>query len=524
MIGVRRPAQKRRKGKGLLIAVGVLVALFFLLPVLGASMLLMVIPTTTTTVLAQCSGSSTSYAPVSGDVRIPMTSDYEVGSGFGMRFHPIYHYTRMHNGVDISLRPSYGPIVAAMGGTITRASDNGQAGLNVDIDHGNGVETRYMHLSRIDVTVGQRVTAGQQLGLEGSTGASTAPHLHWSVRVNGAYVDPVAWASQHGIKVNGKLADGLPAASSTGSSSSSSLPTADTLAAPTSPVAGYSGEQLTNAAAVIKAGRDLGLDDWTITVGVMTAMGESSLKNLDRGDAVGPDSRGLFQQRDNGAWGSYADRMNPYTAATNFFRALTQVKDYRTLQPTIAAHKTQINADPWHYETYWDSATAVVAALTNNPGLASSLANYGTGCDSTLSAQAGIGVPGLSTNCAPTGLPAESGLQSTALNYLRCTATAFPSTFTYGGYRASAIDKQGHPAGLAIDVMVPNYHSSDGIAKGQQAAQWTIDNYQALNVKYLIWRQQQWTPSGGWKSMADRGSDTQNHMDHVHVTLNPPNS
>ena len=72
--------------------------------------------------------------------------------------------------------------------------------------------------------------------------------------------------------------------------------------------------------------------------------------------------------------------------------------------------------------------------------------------------------------------------------------------------------------------MVPNYHSSDGIAKGQQAAQWTIDNYQALNVKYLIWRQQQWTPSGGWKSMADRGSDTQNHMDHVHVTLNPPNS
>jgi hypothetical protein len=101
----------------------------------------------------------------------------------------------------------------------------------------------------------------------------------------------------------------------------------------------------------------------------MTAMGESSLRVLDRGDAVGPDSRGLFQQRDNGAWGSYADRMDPITSATNFFRALQEVRDWRSLRPTIAAHRTQRNADPEHYERYWEPAVAVVSALAGRPVL-----------------------------------------------------------------------------------------------------------------------------------------------------------
>jgi hypothetical protein len=101
----------------------------------------------------------------------------------------------------------------------------------------------------------------------------------------------------------------------------------------------------------------------------MTAMGESSLRVLDRGDAVGPDSRGLFQQRDNGAWGSYADRMDPATSATNFFRALQGVPDWRSLPPTIAAHRTQRNADPYHYERWWDDAVEVVSALAGRPVL-----------------------------------------------------------------------------------------------------------------------------------------------------------
>ncbi len=135
---------------------------------------------------------------------------------------------------------------------------------------------------------------------------------------------------------------------------------------PEGPAAGFSVEQLANAAAIVEAGRTLGVDARGQAIGVMTAMGESSLLVLDHGDAVGPDSRGLFQQRDNGAWGSYADRMDPAISATNFFRALLRVPDWQTLPPTIAAHRTQHNADPYHYTRWWDAAVQVLTVLTGS--------------------------------------------------------------------------------------------------------------------------------------------------------------
>ncbi|WP_380169631.1 M23 family metallopeptidase [Jannaschia sp. R86511] len=139
---------------------------------------------------------------------------------------------------------------------------------------------------------------------------------------------------------------------------------------PVGEVAGYDAEQLSNAAAIINAGGALGVPARAQLIAVMTAMGESGLRVLDYGDGVGPDSRGLFQQRDNGAWGSYADRMDPTTSATNFYRALLAIDGWDSLAPTLAAHKTQRNADPYHYERYWPAALEVVAALagtTNVP-------------------------------------------------------------------------------------------------------------------------------------------------------------
>lgn len=129
-------------------------------------------------------------------------------------------------------------------------------------------------------------------------------------------------------------------------------------------VAGYAGEQLTNAAVIIATGADLGVPARGQVIAVMTAMGESSLRVVDRGDTVGPDSRGLFQQRDNGAWGSYADRMNPATSAAMFYRALLAVPGWEGLEPTAAAHAVQRNADPDYYTRYWPPALEVVAALT----------------------------------------------------------------------------------------------------------------------------------------------------------------
>jgi surface antigen len=129
-------------------------------------------------------------------------------------------------------------------------------------------------------------------------------------------------------------------------------------------VAGYSGQQLVNAAIIVNAGKALNLPLKGQIIAVMTAMGESGLRVLNHGDTAGPDSRGLFQQRDNGAWGTHQDRMNPTTSATNFMKALQKVQGWEQLEPTLAAHKAQRNADPYHYEKHWPAAVSVVSAVT----------------------------------------------------------------------------------------------------------------------------------------------------------------
>lgn len=139
-------------------------------------------------------------------------------------------------------------------------------------------------------------------------------------------------------------------------------------AAQHAPIDGYSGEQLQNAAYIMNAAEALGLSQQGQVIGVMTAMGESSLQVLDRGDTAGPDSRGLFQQRGNGAWGSYEDRMDPTISATNFFKALQKVDGWEDLEPTIAIHRVQINQDPFHYRKFQSAAQDVVTQLSGGSG------------------------------------------------------------------------------------------------------------------------------------------------------------
>lgn len=130
-------------------------------------------------------------------------------------------------------------------------------------------------------------------------------------------------------------------------------------------VEGYTEEQLKNAAAIMGAGKALDLSVKGQMISVMVSLGESGLRVLDHGDGPGPDSRGLFQQRDNGAWGSYADRMDPATSATNFIKALQAVEGWELLEPTIAGNKVQRNADPYHYQKYWPEAIKLVQALSD---------------------------------------------------------------------------------------------------------------------------------------------------------------
>jgi len=159
---------------------------------------------------------------------------------------------------------------------------------------------------------------------------------------------------------------------------------------PPGTVAGYSGAQLQNAALVMHAAQVKGLDVHAQTLGVMTAMAESSLQVLDHGDPAGPDSRGLFQQRGNGAWGSLADRMNPTISATNFYTALAGVPGWESLPPTIAAHRVQANADPYYYAPFWDPAVQVVQALGGSTVHAPAAAGDGGGGSSTCGVSAAI--------------------------------------------------------------------------------------------------------------------------------------
>ena len=112
-----------------------------------------------------------------------------VSSAYGWRSDPFRGHSKFHGGIDLATR--YGTQVpAAAAGTVVAAEDQGGYGLTVLIRHHNGYESRYAHLSSLDVKAGDTVTQGQQVGRVGSTGRSTGPHLHFEVTQAGRRVDP----------------------------------------------------------------------------------------------------------------------------------------------------------------------------------------------------------------------------------------------------------------------------------------------------------------------------------------------
>lgn len=118
-----------------------------------------------------------------------------ISSTFGTRWHPLLGGYRFHAGIDL-VASAGTQILATSPGVITEAGWSGGYGYCVAVDHGNGYHTLYGHLSRVDVIAGQKVTSGQRLGLVGSTGRSTGPHLHYEVRINGRPVDPRPYMNQ----------------------------------------------------------------------------------------------------------------------------------------------------------------------------------------------------------------------------------------------------------------------------------------------------------------------------------------
>ena len=114
----------------------------------------------------------------------------QTASGYGTRIDPIYKTVKFHSGMDFSANVGT-PVYATGNGVVRKAGWEGLYGNCIQIDHGFGYVTRYAHLSKIDVRVGQKVVRGETIGKVGSTGKSTGPHLHYEVHVKGQIVNPV---------------------------------------------------------------------------------------------------------------------------------------------------------------------------------------------------------------------------------------------------------------------------------------------------------------------------------------------
>src|ERR1035437_2152087 len=149
-----------------------------------------------------CAGSTAA----SGAWRPPFQQGYVLPSGFGMRFDPISHQWKLQTGQDLVSQPGPGPVVAAAGGKVLSAGTIAGYGNAVVLEHSGGVRTLYGHLASIDpkITSGSAVAAGQVLGVEGSSGATTGNCLPFEVIVDAKPTDRVRFMLSHGAPLNGK--------------------------------------------------------------------------------------------------------------------------------------------------------------------------------------------------------------------------------------------------------------------------------------------------------------------------------
>ena len=144
--------------------------------------------------LINLTDSNSAYA--GGEMAWPAPGYYTITSPFGYRVHPILGVTRFHSGVDIGV-PTGGKVIAANDGIVIKTTYTSSYGNMVMIDHGGGIVTLYAHGSKIIATLGQEVKRGDVIMEAGSTGWSTGPHLHFEVRLDGEYQQPLDYITSN---------------------------------------------------------------------------------------------------------------------------------------------------------------------------------------------------------------------------------------------------------------------------------------------------------------------------------------
>ena len=126
---------------------------------------------------------------VYGNVSAPLNNRLFVTSDFGKRFHPILHSEKLHEGID--LRANYEFVNSIASGIIVKEGFDTRSGNYIVIQHGNGIESIYCHLSKFLLKSGDLVFAGDKIAISGATGEVTAPHLHFAIKVDGKFIDPI---------------------------------------------------------------------------------------------------------------------------------------------------------------------------------------------------------------------------------------------------------------------------------------------------------------------------------------------
>lgn len=270
-------------------------------------------------------------------------------------------------------------------------------------------------------------------------------------------------------------------------------------------------EQADNAIIIAQVAKKVEVPRLGLIYAIAAAIQESKLVNIDGGNA---DSAGLFQQRPSAGWGTHNQITTPRLAAEAFFgrakhtdnTGLLDIDGWEDMSLNEAVSAVQRPAESLRDAyAHWQPAAEDIADVLG--GDLPDVTTIGQDCD---------------PEPAPCAADADYDLGPVEPQLRRLVAILAPmfNIEVVGGYRASATDPEGHPAGLAADFMVPL--NADGRLRGNRLAAYARQHAGALGVDYIIWRQRIWSlarANQGWRRMEDRGGATENHYDHVHINV-----
>ncbi|MBR7193819.1 transglycosylase family protein [Gordonia sp. SCSIO 19800] len=441
------------------------------------------------TVIISVAGDDDSCLPLTGGVDQPADAslspgakvkpmkakDFQITSGYGPRD------GAMHEGIDLAGALG-APIYAAADGTVTAAGSASGFGHWIVLTHninGHVWSTVYGHMFADGVLVkaGQKVTAGQHIAKLGNDGQSTGPHLHFEVWdgghrdfTGGRSVDPAGWVST----------SPEPGAAPAGR-------------APAQP----GGPRVLTAPRVLPAADVVTVADW---------------------DAVAKhESGGNWKiNTGNGYYGGLQFAASTWTGAGGGQYAPTADKATREQQMEVA--NRVLGSQGWGA---WPTTSKKAGVTGKKPAPAGTFLNAAAvpppaGAPSGPPAPSGPSGP---LPPLPKSKGSEAHFQVDTIRLARAIAAKFPQIQTIGGWRADGGGYNDHPSGRAVDVMIPNYTSAQGIALGNAVNKYILDNKKHFKLEYTIWRQTYYPAVGKSNVMDDRGDPTQNHFDHVHATV-----